>query len=238
MTALLAIARREYLALFRTSTGWIVAAIFTLLTGLVLSLTTLNQGEVATLRPVVSAAHWTLLFVAPAISMRLLAEEARTQTLEPLMSTPASDFAIAAGKFTAGLLALATLLAATAPAILTLRLLAPIEPGPIVTGYLGVVLAAGLYLAVGLACSALTQSQVTAFLATLAIMTAWNALPALAPQANIPILATAAEHLSIADRLATFARGVIDTADVVFFLSTWWVGVALTAAALSWRRWA
>ena len=238
MTALIGIFMREYLAFWRTSTGWVVAALFTLMTGLVLSVTTLGPGEVATMRAVVGAAHWILLIAAPAISMRLVADEARAGTLETLMTTPASDWAIATGKFVAALAVVATVLGATLPSLFVLRLLTPIEAGPIITGYLGVLLAAGLYLAVGLVCSAFTRSQVTAFLTTLTVMALWNAAPVLAPGVGAQWLTDAAGHIAIADRLTDFARGVINTADAVFFLTTWFVGIAGTVAALGWRRWA
>lgn len=238
MSALLAIATREFTAAWRTSTGWIVAAIFALAAGLVLSATTLAPSNVATMRAVFSTAHWILLIAAPAISMRLVAEESRSGSLETLLASPAQDLAIAAGKFLGALATIAVLLLTTIPALIVLAVLAPIDPGPLLAGYTGVILASGLYLAVGLACSALTDSQVTAFLATVFLMAIWNAGAALAPTLNVPLLTTVGDHLSIATRLETFARGLIDTGDIVFFLSAWWVGIAVTAAALSWRRWA
>lgn len=238
MSATLAIASREYTAFWRTSTGWIVTAILALLTAFVLSVSTLQPTEVASMRAVFTTAHWVLLIACPAVSMRLLSEESRIGTLDSLMGTPASDWAIAAGKFFAAIAMISTALAATLPSVVVLAAIAPIEPSPLIAGYLGVILTAGLYLATGLLCSALTQSQVTAFLATVLIMTAWNTLPLLSSSIDNEPLESAVKYINIQTRLESFAKGLIDSADVIFFLTAWWAGIACTVAALSWRRWA
>lgn len=236
MRAWIAISKREFASYWRTPTGWLVCAIFAAISALVLSITTLQPVEVASMRSVFSAAHWMLLVICPAISMRLIAEEDRTGTLEVLMSSPASDWSISAGKFCAALAVVIAALLTTIPALIVLSVLAPLEAGPLVSGYIGVILAGGLYISVGMLCSTLTNSQVTAFLITVCVMAAWNALPLLSNALSLGPLEDAIEYINIGDRLASSARGVLDSADTAFFLTVWWIGIAGTTAVLTWRR--
>jgi len=238
LRALVAVFTREYLSYWRTSTGWIVAALVGLLTMLVLSLTTLHPGEVSTMRTVFGTAHWLLLAVGPAISMRLISEEDRLGTLEPLMATAASDWSIATGKLLAGLCVFLTALLTTVPGVVSLSVIAGVDSAPLVTGYLGVTMTAGLYIGVGMFCSSVTRSQVTAFLLTVFVMAGWNALPLVVAQLDPGLARDAVDALVIASRLEGFSKGLVETADVVFFVSAWWVGVSLTVASLGWRRWA
>jgi ABC-2 type transport system permease protein len=237
MRALLAVAHREYLSLFRTAVGWLVLAIFSLLCGLWVAGQTFIPGEPASLRVFFSTSHWLLLFVAPAISMRLVAEETRSGTIETLATSPASDWAIVMGKYAAALAFLLTLLVPTLAYIVTLELVADPDYGPIAAGYLGLALTGALYLGVGLFVSALTSSQIVAFLGTLLFFVLlWfvgNVGPTYAPGWLAPALST----LSLDLRLADFARGVIDTSHVVFFIAASACAASLAVVPLEWRRW-
>jgi ABC-2 type transport system permease protein len=169
--------------------------------------------------------------------MRLLAEETRSGTIEPLMTSPASDWAIAFGKFAGALAFLAILIAPTLVYVLILALIADPDPGPILAGYLGLLCLGALYLGVGLLASALTRNQVVAFLATLFFfLLLWFATTqgaaALGHPWDKPLYA-----LSISYRLADFAKGVISTEHVAFFIAATVWFVALAAMALESRRW-
>lgn len=237
MSALLAVMLREVGACFRTPVGWIAAAIFAFLSALFVAPQALQPGEPATLRTFFAVAHWLLLFVAPALSMRLIAEERRSGTMETLATSPASDWAVVFGKYLAGAICLVLILLPTLAFPIALELVADPDHGATLSGYLGLLLAGLLYLAVGLLFSALTSSQVIAFLGTLlffvALAFASRQLPAYTPD-RVDIVLRA---LSVDARLADFARGVIDTRHIVFFLamSTW--VTALAVVPLEWRRW-
>jgi ABC-2 type transport system permease protein len=179
-----------------------------------------------------------LLLVAPAVSMRLLSEELKAGTIEPLMTAPVPDFAIIAGKFLGGALFLACMIGPTVLYALVLMAVSDPrpDPGPIAAGYLSLLLVGSLYLSVGMLASALTSSQALAFLtAFLTLAGLWiftssaDNLP--------PRLARLAATISLQPRIADLAKGVIDTAHVVFFLAgTAWF-LVLAYVALQVRRW-
>lgn len=239
MSVLLAIARRELLALFRLPVGWIVIALYLLLTGGVFSLAILIPGQPATLRPFFAIAGWLMLPVVPAISMRLFSEELRTGTIEPLLASPARDGVIVLGKFMGAATFLLVMLAPTLAYPISLSLLSDPAPdaGPIIAGYLSVVLLGSLSLAIGTVASACTSSQTLAFLATLFILLGMLLIPSLPTQSLPPSLAAVADRLSLQPRLGDFAKGVIDTGHIVSFAgATAWLLVVATLALQS-RRW-
>ncbi len=237
MRAVLAIASRELSACFRTSIGWVVLALYMLLSGLWFGLQTLQPGEPASMRALLDFSQWLLLMVAPAISMRLFAEEIRTGTLAPLMSTPVSDWAIVLGKYFGGVAFLFVMLSTTLIHVGVLEIVSAPDYGPLLAGYTGLLLLGGFYLAVGTFFSSLTKNQVVAFLATLFFfLILFFASGPGAQQLGAPydkVLFT----LSIQLRQADFAKGVIDTRHVVFFVSWSALFIAASVAATESRRW-
>lgn len=232
-----AIAKRELASFFRLPLGWIVVALFLFLSAISFTTRSLIPGEPASLRDFFSLWWSMLMVIAPAISMRLVSEETRTGTIEPLLTSPASEAAVALGKYAGALLFLLLCLLPTLALPGVLVVLASPDPGPIVTGYLGMVLLGMAYLAVGLLFSTLTSSQTLAFLGTLFFLM----LVEIGAQRGAPLLPApldeAVASLSMSVRLLDFARGIIDTSHVAFFLavSAWFV--AMSALALRIRRW-
>jgi ABC-2 type transport system permease protein len=240
MRTALVIARREYGAFFRVPLGWIVAALFLFLSGVVFVKSTLTPGEPASMREFFAFWWRVLIVISPAISMRLLAEEHRTGTIDPLMSSPVSEASIVAGKYLGALGFLVTCLAPTLVYVAVLMGLARPDPGPIIAGYLGVVLLGMLQLALGVLFSALTSSQTLAFLATLFTLilvesgSVWLAgvlPPPPSPWGGVAL------SFSMDLRIADFAKGLIDTGHVAYFIvmSLWLL--ALAAVVLRTRRW-
>lgn len=237
MSAMLAIALREFAGSFRTPVGWVVIALFALLGGIVF-VAGLIPGEPASMRTFFSLSEWLLLPIAPAISMRLIADERRVGTLETLITAPVSDWQVAVGKYVGALAFLAVMLAPSLLYAVVLEWLSDPDFGPIFAGYIGLLLVGMLYLAVGLLASTLTESQVVAFLGTLFFfLIVWLGASQLAPR--VPdAFAEILYALSFFGRLGDFAKGIIDTEHVVFFVVTSCWFVALSAVALEVRRWA
>ncbi len=237
MTRLSAIAGRELASYFRTSIGWIVIGLFLLLSGFWIAFSTLRPGEPATLRTFFGVSQWLLLIVAPAVSMKLIAEERRAGTLESLMTAPVSDWTIVVGKYLGAVGFLLCMLAPTLLYVGLLEMVADPDYGPIAAGYLALLLVGALYLSFGLLASALTESQVVALLATFFFFVLWEVLATegarlLGPPFDQPLFA-----LSILLRIADMSKGVIDTAHVVFFLSGSVFFVTLATMAVESRRW-
>lgn len=239
MRLLLTIAQREYAAFFRLPVGWVVIALYLFLSGVVFLVGSLTPGSGATLRTFFGISTFLLLPVCPAISMRLLSDEYRGGTIESLMTAPVPDLAVVLGKYLAAMMFLVSMLVPTLayPAILWWASDPAPDPGPIAAGYLSLLLTGALYLALGTLASALTSSQTLAFLGTLMTILAILLVSSLVAD-NLPRTAgDALRALSISDRVADFARGVIDSSHVVFFLSSSLFVLMLAHVALESRRW-
>jgi ABC-2 type transport system permease protein len=177
-----------------------------------------------------------LLAMVPLLTMRLLAEERRLGTLELLWTYPLRDWEIVAGKFLACVAVLAVILVATLAYPLVLARLHPVDAGPLVAGYTGLLLLAAACVAAGLFCSALTDSQLVAGAAAYGVLLffwilTWNqaALGEGALRVLVPF--------SLFDRFQTFARGAIDTRDVSFLVLFTVAFLGGTVLALDARRW-
>jgi ABC-2 type transport system permease protein len=217
VSAVLAITSREIRSCFLSPVGYVVAAIFALMTGIVFVAQTFNQGQPATLNPVFQWGTWMLLFVAPAISMRAIAEEKRVGTYEMLVSCPVSERQVIAGKFLGAMLFLAAILLPTLVQVLALERYGRPDYGEMACGFFGLLLAGSAYIASGLLASALTTSQVLAFLSTLffwiVLTVGAKLLPAYVPGRWADVAFAADPD----PRLRDFAIGLIDTSNVVYF---------------------
>lgn len=237
--ALLTIALRELRAYYRLPIGWVVTALYLFLSGIVFTMRTLEPGAPATMRYFFAAAASLLAVIAPAISMRLFAEETRAGTLETLMTAPVSDAQTVLGKYLGAACALALIIAPTLVYVALLFRLAdpPPDPGPIVAGYLGLLLVGLLYLAVGTLASAITSSQTLAFLGAFLALIGHLLLTDEVAQRLPPPWGAWASATSINARTADFAAGVIDLAHIGFFLA-WTAWILLLAVLVQQaRRW-
>lgn len=237
------IAFRELASFFRLPVGWVVIALYLLLAGGLFAWLALTPGEPASMRIFFSLSAWLLLPVAPAISMRLFSEEFRAGTMEPLQTSPATDSAIVVGKFIGGFFFLIAMLTPTIAYPIVLHQIsspAP-DPGPILAGYASLLLAGGLYLAIGLFASSLTSNQTLAYIVALLAILIVLLGAAFAPENPAgPIeqaASTLASALSISKRLGEFAKGVVSLSSVIFFVSgiVWFV--VLTIVSVQSRRW-
>lgn len=239
MSATLAIAKREFGSLFRLPAGWIVLALFAFLTGVVFVLSGLNPGAPATMRGVFGVSTVLVILIAPAVSMRFVSEESRSGTLEVVQSSPIADWQVAFGKYAAGMAFVACMLAVMLVHALVLRSLSSPRPdwGPIWAGLLSMLLLGSVCVSLGLLASTLTESQTLAFLGTVLALVCWvlvtNVAPAYLPERLGDWLSSA----SVNRRVDDFARGVIDTGHVVFFVSVSGLLVFAASVSLGMRRW-
>ncbi|GJQ31024.1 MAG: ABC transporter permease [Phycisphaerae bacterium] len=238
MSAVLTIARRELSSYFRSPSGWIIIALFLFLTGMVFGRFVLVPGRAASLRDFFAVSGWLLLPVVPAISMRLLADEIRSGSLESLLTAPVGGAGIVLGKYLGAMLFFIAMLAPTGVYIIILERTStiPIDLGPVIAGYLCLVLTGGLYLAIGTLASSLTGNATLAFLVTLFIVL--GLMLASAAAEFVPPWARQAFHaVSLPDRTSDFAKGVIDSAHVVFFVTVSGWSLIVAAGVTEWRRW-
>lgn len=237
MSRIAAIVSRELRSYFFSPVGYVITALFLLLSGLLFSFLSFDQGQPASLRAVFEFGVWMLLFICPAISMRAIAEERRMGTLEMLMSAPVSEVEVVLGKFFAALGFLLVMLVPTLALVWALELYGRPDYGELASGYLGMMLAGAAYLASGILASTLTTSQMAAFLVTLffwiALSIGAKVLPGYLPEP----WATAVFAVDPEPRLRDFAIGLIDTSHVVYFVSLTAVFLIAAVRSLEARRW-
>jgi ABC-2 type transport system permease protein len=177
-----------------------------------------------------------LIVLVPLLTMRLFAEERKLGTLELLWTYPVRDFEIIAGKFVACFAIIALMIAATAVHPLLIARFYPVATGPLVAGYLGLMLLAAAFVACGLAVSAMTENQLVAAAATYGLLLffwilTWN--EAAVGDVALTLLAP----LSLFDRFYAFARGAVDTRNVAYLVLFTAAFLCFTLFALDTRRW-
>jgi ABC-2 type transport system permease protein len=177
-----------------------------------------------------------VLFVMPMITMRTYSEEKRSGTIELLLTSPVTDFQIIMGKFLGALGLYAAMLLVTMLYMAILFIYSTPEWKPIATGYLGLLLMGGCFLSVGLFISSVTKNQIVAGFLTFAVFLMLWVINWMADQSG-PTMGAVLKYLSITDHFDDFARGIIDTKHVVYYLTFITFGLFLTAKSVDMERW-
>ncbi len=181
--------------------------------------------------------YWTLFFFIPAITMRSLAEETRGGTIELLSTKAVSDWQIVLGKFLACFLLVAIALACTLPYYITVAHLGKIDHGATIGGYLGLLLFSAMYISIGIFSSSITNNQIVAFLLALFIGIFFHVLFDVISSQMTGILGDIFNYLSARTHFESISRGVVDSRDIIYFLSVIFVGLLMSETMLSKRNW-
>ncbi len=223
MIAILNIMRREITAYFATPVAYVFIVIFLVMTGVfTFYLGNFYERGIADLDPFFRFHPWLYLFLVPAISMRLWAEERKSGTIELLLTLPVTLWQAVIGKFLAAWLFLGLALMLTVPVWFTVNYLGEPDNGAILAAYLGSWLMAGGFLSIGSCMSALTRNQVVAFILSVVscfmfllsgLPMVMNLFTAWAPQ----IVMDGIANLSFLSHFSDIAKGVIDLRDLVYF---------------------
>jgi ABC-2 type transport system permease protein len=188
------------------------------------------------LRPLFSNITVILLLLMPMVTMRLFAEERRSGTIELLLTYPVRDGAVLIGKYLAALALYGCMLVGTIlyPAILIY--FARLDPGPVLTGYLGLLLLGATFLAVGVFASSLTENQIVAALVAFAVLLIFWIIGWSADYAG-GTWGILLRHLSLIEHFDSFAKGVLDTKDIIYYLNFTALALFLSLRSLEARRW-
>ncbi len=237
MTLAPTIARRELSSYFYSPTAYVAMALFLVVSG-VFFIKDFSPGQPASLRTIFNSMVWLMVLIIPILSMGLLAMETSTGTIETLMTAPVRDSDIVLGKFFGGFGFFVILLLPTLLYVVVLRIYSHPDYGPIVSGYLGIVLVGSLFMSVGLFCSACTRSQVVAAVAAIGVLFACTIVPWLVDQETAPSdFWRGVINQAVMRRYVDFSKGVIDFTHVVFFVGFTAVFLFLTTRVLEARRW-
>jgi ABC-2 type transport system permease protein len=227
--------QKELRSYFNSPVAYIVLSIFIFITGFFFtsSLFLMNQ---ASMRSLFSLVPVVFLFFVPAITMRLLAEEKRSGSIELLVTLPTRDWEIVLGKFLAAWLLILTALALTGIFTLTVSTLGHLDGGETVAGYVGLALLGAAFAAIGTWSSSLTRNQIVAFIIALAFIAALTLIDDLLPV--LPLgLAPVLQFLSVSYHFENISRGVLDTRDLIYYVSLTFLMLYLAYNTLESRKW-
>ena len=227
--------KRELRSYFNSPVAYVVIVVFLAVLGWFFT-NNLFLMNVASLRIVFDLVPLIFLFFIPAITMRLIAEEKKAGTLELLTTKPVRDVEIVLGKFLAAWTLLAAALLPTLFYLVTIVALGKVDLGPIISGYLGLMLMGGVYIAIGLLASSLTENQIVAFILSFLIVFVFFILDKIlmyVPDA----LASTLEFLSMDYHFSNIARGVIDTRNLIYFGTLLGFSLFLSTVSLERRKW-
>jgi ABC-2 type transport system permease protein len=214
---------REFRTYFVSPIAYIVIAIFLLVTGWFF-FTTFFLFNQATLRNFFSMLPVIFAFVVPAISMRLIAEELSVGSYETLLTLPVTYLDVILGKFLACVAFVAAMLVPTLAYAVTVSALGELDWGPVIGGYVGALLLGGAFAAVGLFASALTRNQIIAFILGVAIcfsLTLIDKMLFFLPRSLLGVFA----YLGADYHFQNISKGIIDSRDVIYFLSVSFVAL-------------
>ena len=230
--------RRELSVFFYSPIAYVVLAVFLGVTGAFFVTDNFVPGAESSLRvtfgtylPVI------LVFVMPLLTMRLLADEFRGGTIETLMTAPVSDADVILGKFLGTLVFYLVMLAATLLYVVLVAAYGPLDVGLVLCTYFGLFLVGALYISVGLFFSACTRSQVVAGMCTLVLLAVTTLLANYLAQAQEGTVRVLLQHVSVLAHFQDFARGLVDTNHLIFFLSSTACFLFLAVKVLESRRW-
>lgn len=238
MHAIWTITKKEFNSFFDSLVSYIFIVVFLGISGF---FTWLFGSDIfligqATLQPFFSIAYFTLFFFIPALTMRMIAEEKKSGTIELLLTKAVSDWQVILGKFLACLILIMVALALTLPYYITVWILGPIDHGAVWCGYFGMILMSATYISIGLFASSITNNQIVAFLLALFIGVFFLIIFDVLANNFTGTIGQLLSFLSLSTHFDSISRGVIDLRDVIYFLSISFFGLMLAETSLSKRN--
>ncbi|MDW8261970.1 MAG: ABC transporter permease [Phycisphaerales bacterium] len=237
MAVAITIARRELASYFYSPVAYVAMTLFLLTCG-ILFWNDFRPGQPVAMRTLFEWMVWLLVFVVPVLCMGLLAQEWSSGTFETLMTAPLTETDVVIGKFLGAFSFFLFLLSPTLLYVALLGLYGRLDFGPVVSGYLGILLVGGLFAAVGLFCSSVTRSQVVAAVLAATVLFVVTIVPWWVTTRT----ALGGFWRKVADqcvfaRYTDFSKGVIDLGHVVFFAAATCVFLFLTVKVVESQRW-
>ena len=232
------IAKRELNSYFDSLTAYIVLILFLGFSGLftwILGNDIFMVGQ-ASLRSFFGVAYWTLFIFIPALTMRLIAEENRSGTIELLLTKPVTDRQLVGGKFLAALLLVIIALAFTLPYVITIASIGNLDQGAVFCGYLGLILLSAVYISIGLYASSVTSNQIVAFLIAIFIGLFFQIIFDMLARTFNGVMGQVFNFLSVSTHFESMSRGVIDTKDLIYFLSLMILALKMAEDSLAKRN--
>ena len=237
MHAIWTISKRELNSFFDSLIAYILLALFLGFTGFftwILGSDVFITGQ-ASLEQFFNMANLSFFIFVPALTMQLLAEERKLGTLELLLTKSVTDRQVVIGKFLAAVLMLVIALLFTLPFVITIFNIGNADVGQVLCGYLGLIFTGAAYVSIGLYCSSLTSNQIVSFLLALIISVFFQFIFGFIGNYMGGALGLFFNDLSMSAHFESISRGVVDTRDLVYFLSIIFIGLFLSELSLTKR---
>ncbi len=219
MKNIYAIFKRELKSYFDSPIAYVFITVFLIVSGWLFFRSFFIRGQ-AQMRSFFHFLPWIFLFFLPAVTMRLWSEERRSGTMETLMTLPVKDYEAVLGKFSAAFAFLLISLILSFPVVLTVVLLGNPDEGSILGGYVGAVLLGGAYLAIGLFISSLNKNQIVSFILAVAVCFGFLVIGETFVLVTVPgSLAPLFRYLGLGAHFDSIGRGVIDSRDIIYYIS-------------------
>jgi ABC-2 type transport system permease protein len=233
------ITKREVSSYFDSLIAYVMIVIFLGLSGFFTWITSSNVFFIgqADLQVFFGISYWTLFFFIPAITMRSLAEENKSGTIELLSTKAVSDWQIVSGKFLSCLILVLIAIACTIPYYITISRLGDVDHGGVIGGYLGLTLMSAMYISIGIFASSLTNNQIVSFLLALFIGIFFHILFQLMASGSTGAIGGVLDYLSARTHFESLSRGVFDSRDFIYFATMIVGGLVLSQTMLSKRNW-
>ena len=231
--------KKEFALYFNSPIAYIFITVFLVVSASLFMNSSFFVVAQADMRSYFQMLPWTFLFFVPAVTMRLWAEERKSGTMEVLLTLPFRDTEIVAGKYLAALafLALTVLLSFTIP--LTLLKLGSPDMGPIIGGYVGAFFLGAAYLAIGMFISSFSDNQIIAFIISVVVSFLLLIIGEPFVLQSLPYgMKPVASYLGLGSHFQNIGKGVIDTRDVIYYLSVCFVFIYATMRQIESRLWA
>lgn len=238
MKAIWIITKRELNSFFDSLIAFIIIILFLGFSGF---FTWISGADIfltgqASLQSFFSIAYWTLFFFIPALTMRLIAEEKKTGTIEMLLTKAVTDRQVILGKYLATLFLIIIALLFTLPWIITISKLGNLDMGGVICGYLALILMSAAYTSIGLFASSITNNQIVAFLSALFIGLFFHFIFEVIAGDMKGLPGQIISSLSVNVHFESLSRGVVDSKDLIYFGSIIFLGLFLTEVSLSKRN--
>ncbi len=237
MSNVIAVFRKEFKSYFSSPIAYIYITVFIVSSSWLFfrSFFVFNQAD---MRGFFGLMPWIFLFFVPAVTMKLWAEEKKLGTVELLMTLPLKEYEVVLGKYLAGLMLFLLSIVLTFVIPIVLFALGDPDGGPIVGGYLGIFLMGAAYLSIGLFASTVTENQIIAFIMGVVICFALLIIGEdfvlfSTPQWLVPVFS----YLGLGSHFASIGRGVLDSRDLIYYLSLIGFFLYMSMHTIETRKW-
>lgn len=238
MNHVITIAKREITSLFFSPIAYVVIALFALGSSLIF-FNSFAPSMPASMQGTFQGLVWLMILLLPGISMRLISDEFHSGTIELLMTSPLSDTELVLGKWLGAMGFFITLFIPTLLLVGVIEMFGNPDYGPLLTGYIGLLLVGGFYLAIGTFASAISQNQIISYMLTVFTICLFTFVIFLLSRASFipPALQQAMQFMFVNGHFEDFGKGVLDLSRVIYFVSGMAFFLFLAVKLVESKRW-